>query len=70
MATSKLEQQYRQLKAQTKVRVTAQRPRQRRELLAMMEALSRATAASDDQGLHSQVEQMLVDFRRSVDSNN
>lgn len=61
-----LEQQYRKLKTQAKSKQTAQLPRQRRETLAMIQALKMQTAAGDDQELHGRVEQLLLDFEKGV----
>jgi hypothetical protein len=63
-----LERQYKQLKALTRVKATAQRPRQRRELLAMIQALSANTAAGDDTDLHERVEQLRADLQRDIGS--
>ena len=68
MAKIKLTDQYKQLKALTKVKATAQRPRQRRELLAMIEALRVQTAAGDDSELHGQVEQLHANLQREIGS--
>lgn len=65
MATT-LAQQYRMLRAQAKATPTAQRPRQRRETLAMIQALSQQTAAGDDAALHRQVQQLLGDMQRDI----
>ena len=61
-----LHQQYRVLRAQVKATPTAQRPRQRRETLAMIHALSQATAAGDDVNLHQQVQQLLSEAQRQM----
>ena len=68
MPPSKLEQQYKTLKAQAKVKATTQRPRQRRELLAMIQALSVRTAVGDDPKLHERVEQLRSDLQREIGS--
>jgi hypothetical protein len=68
VSAGELEQQYRQLKALTKVKATAQRPRQRRELLAMIQALSARTAAGDDSALHERVEQLRDGLQRDIGS--
>lgn len=68
MPVGELEQQYKQLKAMTKTKATAQRPRQRRELLAMIQALSIRTAAGDDITLHERVEQLRNDLQRDIGS--
>lgn len=68
MPAGELERQYKQLKALTKVQATAQRPRQRRELLAMIQALSSRTAAGDDITLHERVEQLRDDLQRDIGS--
>lgn len=52
MTDAKLTAQYRQLKAQAKLKPTAQLPRQRRETSATIQALKLQTAAGDDVDLY------------------
>lgn len=66
MPPSGLEQQYHRLSALAKATPTTQRPRQRRETLAMIEALAIRTAAGEDQVLHARVQQLLAAYRREI----
>ncbi len=66
MTDPKLTAEYKQLKAQTKLKPTAQLPRQRREALAMIQSLKLQTAAGDDAEPHVKVEQLLTDYQKSI----